>query len=237
MLNSGLRSAATAAIFDLDGTLVDGHVWRGVAHYHKSERVNRRWLYALMATHLPLWYLRKLRVMSVEQARYLWTRNMGWTLRGFDQSQAKAMFVSIADVYIVPLLRPDVVERLRDHQSKGHQVILLSGAFEGLLAVVGERLGVDKVLGTRLVQRNGRYLGTALPPVCQGKGKLQRLQVYLSESDEAIDLEASFAYADSLTDLSVLEAVGHPVAVYPEEGLATLASRRAWPILGTTSRN
>lgn len=237
MLNNGLRSAAIAAVFDLDGTLLDGHVWRGVADYHRSQRINRRWLYALMASHLPLWYLQKLRVLSVERVRYLWTRDMGWTLRGFDQAQARDMFDSIADVYIVPLLRPDVVERLCDHQSKGHQVILLSGAFEGLLAVVGERLGVDKVLGTQLVKRNDRYLGKALPPVCQGKGKLQRLQAYLSESDEAIDLEASFAYADSLTDLSVLEAVGHPVAVYPEEELAALASRRAWPILGRTSRN
>jgi HAD superfamily hydrolase (TIGR01490 family) len=228
-------SGAIVAIFDLDGTLFEGHVWFAVTRYHRSQRINRRWLYVYLAVHFPLWYLQKTILMSGERARYLWARNMAWLLRGFDQGQAEAMFVWMVDEYIAPRLRPDVVERLRDHQSKGHHVILLSGAFEGLLAVVGERLGVAGFLGTRLKQRNGRYVGAPIAPVCQGTGKVQRLRSYFSALREPVDLTASYAYADSLTDRPVLELVGHPVAVYPEEGLAKLAHRRGWPILGTMS--
>lgn len=229
-------SATTAAIFDLDGTLFSGHVWLAVARHHKSQRVNRRWLYAYIAVHMPLWYLYKLHLMSGERARYIWARDMAWTLRGFDQAQAAAMFAWIADEYVTPLLRPDVVGRLRHHQAEGHRVMLLSGAFEDLLAVIGEQLGVDEVLGTRLEQRNGRYTGQSFPPTCQGRGKVKRLRAYLSGPGKAIDLAASYAYADSLTDLPVLEMMGHPVAVYPDERLAALASRKGWPILGTMSQ-
>lgn len=225
-------ASATAAIFDLDGTLFSGHVWLAVAGYHKSQRVNRRWLYIYLAIHMPLWWLHRLRLLGGEQARYVWARNMAWVLRGFDRAQTKAMFDWIADAYIIPLLRPDVVERLRDHQAAGHRVILLSGAFEELLSIVGQRLGVDEALGTRLVQRNGRYSGRALPPISQGQGKVQRLQTFLSGPGTGIDLQASYAYADSITDRSLLEAVGHPVAVYPEAELAALAHQCGWPTLG-----
>ncbi len=232
-----VASASTAAIFDLDGTLFDGHVWMAVAQYHKCRRVNRRWFYTYVAVHMPLWYLHKLGLMSGDRARYLWARNMAWSLRGFDQAQAMAMFKWIADENIIPLLRPEVVQRLRQHQAQGNRVMILSGAFEGLLAVVGERLGVDHVLGTRLVQRNGRYVGRALSPICHGQGKVQRLQAYLAGPGKGIDLQASYAYADSLTDWPLLQMVGHPVAVHPDEELAALVGRRGWPILDATSSN
>jgi HAD superfamily hydrolase (TIGR01490 family) len=228
-------SAITAAIFDLDGTLFNGHVWLAVTRHHRSQCVNRRWLYAYVALHMPLWFFHKLHLMSGERARYVWARNMAWALRGFEQAQAGAMFAWIADEYVTPLLRPDVVERLRYHQTEGQRVMLLSGAFEGLLAVVGERLGVDEVLGTRLEQRDGRYTGRALLPVCQGWGKAERLRAYLSGAGKCIDLTASYAYADSFTDRPVLEMVGHPVAVYPDERLAALAGQQGWPVLGSVT--
>jgi len=227
--------SAVAAIFDLDGTLLNGHVWLAVSEYQKLNRINRRWLYFYLTAHMPFYYLRRLNLMDEERSRYLWARNMGWSLRGFDQAQATDLFEWVTDEYIMPQLRRDVVKRLRHHQTEGHRTILLSGAFDGLLEVVGDRLGVDAALGTRLKQRSGRYVGSPLPPVCQGKGKVERLQAYLSGSDEEIDLAASYAYADSMTDRPVLELIGHPVAVYPEEDLATLADRRGWSILGSVS--
>lgn len=225
----------TAAIFDLDGTLFSGHVWHAVVQHHKSRRVNRRWLYTYLAAHMPYWYLYRLGLMSGEQMRHAWSRDMSWTLRGLDERDAAATFEWITDEYIVPLLRQDVVDLLRDHQAQGHRVILLSGSFEGLLAVVGERLGVNEVVGTRLEQRNGRYVGRAVPPICQGQGKLERLQAYASGRGKAVEWVASSAYADSITDLPVLDAVGHPVAVYPDDDLAVLADQRGWPIIGPTS--
>lgn len=228
-------SATTAAIFDLDGTLFSGHVWLAVVQHHKNKQINRRWLYTYLTAHMPFWFLYRLGFISGEEMRHSFSRDMSWTLRGFDQRQATAMFVWITDEYIVPLLRHDVVDRLRGHQAQGHRVILLSGTFEDLLAVVGERLGVNEVVGTRLEQRDGQYVGKALRPICQGQGKLERLRAYVSGAGKTVDWAASFAYADSISDRSVLEAVGHPVAVYPDEELAALARQRGWSIIGTSS--
>jgi HAD superfamily hydrolase (TIGR01490 family) len=225
----------TAAIFDLDGTLFSGHVWHAVVQHHKDRRVNRRWLYAYLVAHMPYWYLHKLGLIGGEKMRYAWSRDMSWTLRGIDQRDAEIMFAWITDEYILPLLREEVVDILRGHQAQGHRVILLSGSFEGLLVAVGGRLGVSEVVGTRLEQRNGRFVGKAVPPICQGQGKLERLQAHVSGPDRAIDWPASYSYADSVSDLPVLEAVGRPVAVYPDEELATLADERGWLIIGATS--
>jgi fatty acyl-CoA reductase len=224
--------ASTIAVFDLDGTLFSGHVWYGVVRYHRAQRINRFWLYVYLIVHFPLWYMQKLRLLSSERARYLWARDMSWTLKGMGEDQTSAMYTWIADEYIAPLLRTDVLVRLRDHQAKGHRLILLSGAFEGLLAAVGARLGVDEVLGTRLKRVDGRCTGASLPPIPQGDGKVQRLLAHLSESEKPIALSESFAYADSITDRPVLEAVGHPVAVYPDQALADLALGSGWSVIG-----
>jgi len=223
---------STYAIFDLDGTLFNGHVWYGVVKHHRTLRINRFWLYVYLIVHMPLWYLYKLRLMTGERARFLWARNMSWTLKGMNETQVAAMFSWITDEYIIPLLRPDVLARLRDHQAQGHRVILLSGAFEGLLAAVGERLGVEEALGTRLKRSDGRYAGVALSPIPQGNGKVERLRVHLSQSGSPFELAAGYAYADSITDRPLLEAVGHPVAVYPDQALAALAVKCGWPVLG-----
>lgn len=224
--------ASTIAVFDLDGTLFSGHVWYGVVRHHKTHRINRFWLYVYLIVHFPLWYMQKLRLLSSERARCLWARDMSWTLKGLGEDQTSAMFAWMADEYITPLLRTDVLERLRDHQAKGHRVILLSGAFEGLLAAVGARLGVEEVLGTRLKRVDGRCTGASLVPIPQGGGKAKRLLAHLSESDKPVALSESFAYADSITDQPVLEVVGHPVAVYPDEALADMALGCGWSVIG-----
>ena len=221
----------SAAIFDLDGTLFTGHVWLGLSRYLRRYRRNRLWLYAFMAIHLPLSLPCQVHLMDRGKMRLTWARNMSWMLRGMSMTDGMRAFTWITDEYIMPLLRPDVAALLCEHQERGERVILLSGAFQPLLEVIGQRLGVDVVLGTRPEQRDGRYTGRALEPTCQGEGKAMRLRAYLAGQGNDVDPSVCSAYADSIFDLPVLEMVGHPVAVYPDEELATLAAQRGWPIV------
>ncbi|NOZ05804.1 MAG: HAD-IB family hydrolase [Chloroflexi bacterium] len=221
-----------AAIFDFDGTLFTGHTWQAIVQHHRTQRVNRHWLYLYLGTHLPLWYLHKKGFVSEARARRVWARHMGWTLRGLSEEQGKQVFRWIADRYAMPRLRQDVFALLQQHQSQAHRIVLLSGTFEPLVAAIARRLHADVALGMRLELRDHRYTGHALPPIPQGEGKLDRLRLYLDGEGRDIDLDASFSYADSITDLPVLKAVGNPVAVYPNPALADWSTQQGWPIVG-----
>ena len=221
----------TFAAFDLDGTLYTGHIIEGMMHHHREHRVRRLPLLVYMATHLALWPMWRLGLMSELQGRQLWIRDMGWTIRGWTVEEAAAAFTWIAEQYVLPRVRLDAMRRLRKHQAWGDRVVIVSGTLSPLLQAIGRALSVEETVGTPAVLKDGRYTGASELPTCQGAGKVTRLQEHLG-GDEDIPWEQSYAYADSLTDLPLLERVGHPVAVYPDAELAELASSRGWERLG-----
>jgi len=218
------------AIFDLDGTLYTGHIIQGIILHHRSKRVNRLPLYFYMATHMPLWPLWQLGILSDGNVRELWARHLSWNFRGFTRELAAEVFTWIARQYVQPLVRQDVMKRVHDHLTADHRAILVSGTPAPLLSEVGRLLGIEETVGTPLVLKAGRYTGACELPLCQGLGKVSRLRDYLD--GESIIWSDSCAYADNYTDLPLLEQVGHPVAVYPDEELAAHALNRGWEIIG-----
>ncbi len=220
-----------AAFFDLDGTLCAEHVWQAFNKYSTAHRRRRLLLNAFLVTHLSLWPLHRLGLLSRERFFRLWIKNMPWLLVGLRPEEGQEIFRWITDQALIPSLRPDVAEVLRQHQAKGHQVILVSGAFEELLACLGERLGVQHVVGTRLELNRGRYTGRAAK-LCFGQDKVTLLTELLAKRDLEVDFSQSFSYGDGIFDVPVLELVGNPVAVYPDDQLWDYASQRGWRIVG-----
>jgi HAD superfamily hydrolase (TIGR01490 family) len=223
------------AIFDLDGTLYSGHIAWGIARHHRTHKVKRLQFYTFMAAHLPLYLLQRVGLLSKAFARTRWLRDLGWTVRGWTPQEAAPAFRWIAGQYVQPLLLPDVMARLRDHQTAGHRVILVSGTMAPLLAEIGRLLDVEDTVGTPLVLRAGRYTGTSELPVCQEAHKVSRLEAYLREDgwgDADVLWDQSYAYADSYSDVPLLERVGHPVAVYPDPQLAAHARSKGWGVIG-----
>jgi len=218
-----------AAIFDLDGTLYTGHIVKGIACHHRAHRVRRLPLAFYMVTHMALRPLRQLGLLSETFVRELWVRHLGWTIRGWTRQEAATAFTWVAEQYVQPLVRPEMMKHVRDHQAAGHRVILVSGTPAPLLAEIGRHLGIEETVGTPLILRAGRYTGASELPACQGLGKVSRSKVYLG--DDSISWSESYAYADSYTDLPLLEQVGHPVAVCPDDELAVHAQNRGWEII------
>lgn len=221
-----------AAFFDLDGTLFTGHIWHGLSLHHRAHKMQRLQLYAYVYSHMALWFLYRAGLMSREKSWAAWARHMPWTLAGLTLAEGQRVFDWMWAEYVQPQLREDMVEKLRQHQAQGHTVYLVSGTMEPLLGRIAQGLGLAaaSAIGTRVEVRNGRYTGRAIEPTCMGQGKAERLKLFLAEHSE-IDLAQSFAYADSVTDLSVLEMVGHPTAVYPDEELVAIARERGWPVM------
>ncbi len=220
-----------AVFFDLDGTLCTEHVWRALIRYFNEHRRRRLLVRAFWAAHFPLWPLHRLGLLSRERFFRLWVNHMSWLLVGLRHEEGQAIFRWITAQALIPSLRPDVAEVLRQHQAEGHLVVLVSGAFQELLACLGERLEVQHVVGTRLELNRGRYSGRAIR-ACFGPDKVVLLTELLATSGLEVDLSQSFSYGDSIFDVPVLELVGNPVAVYPDSQLWDYASQRGWRILG-----
>ncbi len=94
---------------------------------------------------------------------------------------------------------------------------------------LGKYLGIDEVIGTRPeIDEDGKYTGR-LDFYAYGPGKAVAIREMAEAED--VDLSASYAYSDSMTDLPMLEAVGHPVAVNPDKELREIAQERDWQVM------
>ena len=120
---------------------------------------------------------------------------------------------------------PRGIRRVREHRALGHRTILITGALD--FAVQGLRPLFDEIIAAHMtVKADGTYSGhlSEVPPT--GETRAQILADYCSA--EGLRLDESIAYADSTSDLPMLEAVGFPVAVNPETRLAAIARKRGW---------
>jgi phosphoserine phosphatase len=129
---------------------------------------------------------------------------------------------------VVPLVYDEAVRLIERHRAAGRDVIIVSSSGAEVVEPIGELLGADRVIATRMVVEDGRYTGEiAFYPYAQGKANAMR---EMAET-YGYDLAASYAYSDSDTDRPMLEAVGHPYAVNPDRTLRRLAAERDWPVL------
>jgi HAD superfamily hydrolase (TIGR01490 family) len=121
---------------------------------------------------------------------------------------------------------PDGFARVRAHRAAGHRTLLITGALDFIIEPI--RPLFDDIVCAEMGEREGRLTGqlTALPPI--GEARALLLADYAEEY--ALSLEESVAYADSTSDLAMLEAVGFPVAVNPESRLSAIARRRGWHV-------
>src|SRR6185503_18474767 len=110
-------------------------------------------------------------------------------------------------------------------------VALVSGAPTPVVRAIAGLWGVPHSVGSPAQKVDGRYTGRMPGEPCLDSYKAIYLKQYLKENGLAVDPGASFAYADSYSDLGLLEMVGHPVAAYPDQKLALLARERGWRVV------
>lgn len=218
------------ALFDCDGTLYAAQFGRGLLEYAASRGFGGR-VRSYYAALLPRYLLRKARLIDEQALNRPAIANLGRLIAGWDQQAGAAAFAWVADQYLMPTKRAEVLARLSSHISAGLRVVLLSGVFEPCLGHIAAQLGVTDLIGTRLEVMDGRYTGNIIPPVITGRDKLPTAIDFFASRDLQVDWGASYAYADSSHDSSILEAVGNPVAVYPDAELLALAQARKWPVI------
>jgi HAD superfamily hydrolase (TIGR01490 family) len=139
------------------------------------------------------------------------------------------LVAAIGDVsaQVVASVYPSARWLLQKHLDAGDFCVVLTASPQELAEAVAAGLGAHRAVGTRLEVVDGRFTGRIAGRFCYGAGKIERLQEELG----CFDLELATAYADSASDIAVLERCGAAVAVNPDRRLRSAARRSGWPVL------
>jgi HAD superfamily hydrolase (TIGR01490 family) len=144
--------------------------------------------------------------------------------------------IALSEHFLVDLvdsITPAMRDVLEHHATAGRDRIVLSASPTEIVSRLADAAGLELGTGTSSeIDAEGRYTGALAGPFCYREGKAEILRALAAE--HGYDLAASYAYTDSVSDLPMLEAVGHPVAVNPEPELRALAEERGWPIVETS---
>jgi HAD superfamily hydrolase (TIGR01490 family) len=216
------KPGEVAAIFDVDGTLVGSNVVSYYAWLRMQELpapVRPFWLVAFLTKIPYYWGLDK--VSRAHFNRVFYKNYAGWK-----PERARHLGRESFAGFTLDRIFPDALDRLREHKALGHRVVLLSGALDFLLEPMKDL--ADDVLCSTLAQENGTYTGELSGAPVAGDARARMLASFARKRN--VDLSRSYAYADAISDLPMLEAVGHPVAVNPDRRLRAAAAERGWQI-------
>ena len=211
-----------AAIFDVDGTLVGSNVVSYYAWLKMREMpapARPLWAASFLAKVPFYWALDKVSRAHFNRAFY---KNYA----GWKPSQARHLGQESFPGFTLSRIYPEALACLREHKRMGHRVVLLSGALDFLLDPFKDL--ADDVLSASLAEEDGVYTGELSGAPVAGEARARMLASFARK--RGVDLGRSYAYADSISDLPMLEAVGNPVAVNPDRRLAAAAKDRGWQL-------
>lgn len=211
-----------AAFFDLDKTVIaKGSIPAFGRPFRRGGLINRRAV--LRAVVGQLIYLH----LGADEARLERIRESMLALtRGWDREEVRSIVRETLLETVEPLIYKEALELMESHHLAGDRVYLVSASPEEIVVPLAELLGADGAIASvGEVDGAGRYTGT-MAFYAYGRGKAEAIRDLADRVD--IDLSQSSAYSDSATDLPMLEAVGHPVAVNPDRPLAKVAAKRGW---------
>jgi HAD superfamily hydrolase (TIGR01490 family) len=212
------------AFFDLDKTLIEGS-----SAIHFGRAAYRQGL-----------------MTRTQLARDLWA-NIQFRIRGSTDAGSEALRERILEAIagtrvrdlerlghevlagVLPRVYPEVLKEAYEHQDAGRRVFIVTAASQEMAELMAYVLFFDGGIGTRSEVRDGVYTGRPEGPFTYREGKAEAVRERAAE--EGIDLTESFAYSDSESDLPMLRAVGHPVAVNPDAALERIAREEGWRIM------
>lgn len=150
-------------------------------------------------------------------------------ISGWSRTEVEELVRETLSEIAEPLVYAEALFLIDEHHRNDRRVVIVSASPEEIVRPIADYLGVDDVIATRVkCDDQGRYL-PEIDVDAMGPGKAKAM-LEMVERD-GIDLEGSFAYSDSITDVAMLEVVGNPAAVNPEKELRKVAEERDWPIL------
>ena len=215
------------ALFDFDGTLISGFsVFSFIKEQIRQSQLSPRELTELVAA-----------IGSYAVGQFGFSGLIGAAaqmLRGVSEVGYAEFGEQVYEKHLARQIYPESRALVEAHLRKGHTVAIISSATKYQIESAANDLGIDTVLCTRLVVENGEFTGAVVKPTCWGQGKVTAAETLAAE--RGVNLEESFFYTDSHEDVALLERVGKPQPLNPNDKLTTISERRGWPVRRFASR-
>ncbi len=211
-----------AAFFDLDKTIISRSSSLALGRpLYRAGMVSRGQL--MRGAYAQLVYL----LIGADESRMdRLKEGMLQLTKGWDRMQVERLVHDVMLEVIDPFVYQEALDLIAEHQAAGRRIYIVSSSPEEVVRPLARHFGVSGVIATRAqVDADNRYTGE-LEFYAYGDQKAEAIRSLASRA--RVDLARSFAYSDSVTDVPMLEAVGHPVAVNPDRDLRHIADDRGW---------
>jgi HAD superfamily hydrolase (TIGR01490 family) len=218
-----------AAFFDLDRTLIRENSGQLYAlNEYKHGRLS-----LLQLVQSSIWLLMHHVALLDVEAAYAKAASH-W--KGVSGTHVRDLAAEWFKQDVASRLTPGGARTLATHRAEGHPLVLLSNTSGYIAEAACACWSMDHWLANIIpVDERGKITGVMDRPLCIGLGKVVKADRW--SRDNGVSLEASYFYSDSLSDLPMLERVGHPYVVNPDPKLQNVALKRGWPILNWSNSN
>ncbi len=217
----------TAAFFDLDKTIIASSSTLAFSKPFQAGGLISRGAVLRSAYAQFLFMLGGADHDQVERLRQF----LSEMVSGWDVATVREIVADTLHRVIDPLVYDEAVSLIEAHHAEGRDVVIVSTSGSEVVEPIGRLLGADHVVATRLEVVDGKYTGN-IDYYAFGEEKANAIR-QLAEQ-RGYDLGESFGYSDSVTDVPMLEAVGHANAVNPDKELRKIAHANGWPVLTFT---
>ncbi len=214
----------SAAFFDLDKTVIAKSSALAFGRpFYQGGLISRRGV--LRSTYAQVLY----QLNGADDIQMARIRDaLAEMVRGWDVEQVRQIVAETLHELIEPTIYAEAAALIAEHRAAGREVVIVSSSGEELVTPIGALLGVERVVATQMVVEDGKYTGE-IAYYAAGPAKAEALRELAGS--EGYDLADCYAYSDSISDVPMLEIVGHPHAVNPDKALRRVAAEREWPVL------
>lgn len=216
---------AAAAFYDLEGTLVSTNLVHTLGFYARNQQGLLRSIRKSASTLLSI----PVFAVTDQYSRMLFNDLFFKRYKGESEDRLRFFAEELFEDVLKPAVFPGAFSLIEKSKSLGLRQVVVTGALDMSVKPLMDYLGIEDYVANRLEFVNGVATGRLVPPVLASATKASWIRTFAER--EGINLSASFAYSDSMSDLPMLSIVGHPAAVNPDMRLRQTALHHDWPIL------
>ena len=222
--DEGMASRPTAAFFDLDKTVIAKSSTLAFSKpFQAGGLISRRAV--LRSAYAQFVYL----VGGADHDQMEKMRQfMSQLCAGWDVATVREIVADTIHNVVDPLVYDEAVSLIEEHHLAGRDVVIVSASGAEVVEPIAAMLGANRVVATRMEIEDGRYTG-GIEYYAYAEEKARAIEELAARV--GYDLENSYAYSDSVTDVPMLDAVGHAHAVNPDRELRRIAAEKGWPVL------